>query len=187
MKNEAENENNDIVQEAEEIVSESCEDQNVEAKEVDQGEDGTSSGSSEHADLMDSLKRERADFRNYKNRAEQEMAKARTCGIQHVVKQLLPVLDEIGRAKDAGDLDDGSPFTSIATKLETVVSKLEVTKFGVKGEVFDPKLHEALTNRSAQDEENSLDGAVIIDQVVEPGYKYEDKIIRVAKVITVSA
>jgi molecular chaperone GrpE len=175
----------EIIQEAEKIVAESTE------QEMNQAENDASPGSPEpHADaenLLESLKRERADFMNYKARTQREIETARDFGVKFVARQLLPVLDEIGRAKDAGDLDENSPFGNIAAKLEDVVNKLNVSKFGAKGDIFDPSLYEALTNRDALEGENLQEGEIIVDQVVEPGYKYGDEILRVAKVITVSA
>ncbi|MDR1447888.1 MAG: nucleotide exchange factor GrpE [Candidatus Ancillula sp.] len=186
------NEIPDILQEAEKIVAASSENSELHSeKDGNQGEeDNTSSGSPEPEgatqDLMNSLMRERADFVNYKARMVKEIATAQTSGIKNAVRQLLPILDEVGRAKDAGDLDDGSPFYSIATKLEDVLTKLKVTKYGAKGDVFDPKLHEALMNHKPQEGEDLHSGEVLIDQVLESGYKYDGEVMRVAKVATIS-
>jgi molecular chaperone GrpE len=97
------------------------------------------------------------------------------------------MLDEIERAKDAGDLEEGSPFRSITNKFEDVLTKLGITKFGAKGDIFDPNLHDALMNRDAIDGEDLKPGEVIVDNILEPGYKLNDEIFRTAKVATVSA
>lgn len=60
-----------------------------------------------------------------------------------VVSQLLPVLDDLDRARSHGDLDSG-PLKSVADKLVAVLGGFGLTAFGAEGEEFDPSLHEAV-------------------------------------------
>ncbi|MEB0014832.1 nucleotide exchange factor GrpE, partial [Glaciimonas sp. Cout2] len=61
-----------------------------------------------------------------------------------VVKGLIPVLDDLGRAEKHGDLVADTAFSTIAAKLRTSVERLGVKPFGTVGEPFDPTVHEAI-------------------------------------------
>jgi molecular chaperone GrpE len=92
-----------------------------------------------------------------------------------VLSELLPVLDDIGRAREHGELTGG--FKSVAESLEASAAKLGLTTYGEAGDPFDPTLHEALMHSySAEVTEPT---AV---QILQPGYKVGDRIVRPARV-----
>ena len=92
-----------------------------------------------------------------------------------VLSAMLPVLDDIDRARDHGDLT--GPFASVAEQLSTVVTKLGLSAFGAKGDAFDPKLHEAVAHlKSAEVTESTC-----ID-VMRRGYLLGERLLRPAMV-----
>ncbi|PZR52151.1 nucleotide exchange factor GrpE [Xylanimonas oleitrophica] len=129
----------------------------------------------EAAEHLDALQRERASFTNYRNRALRDQEAARTRGVQDVLTSLLPVLDDIERAKQHGDLS--GPMAAIAEKLDASLARFGVERFGVVGEEFDPTVHEALMHRA--DAEAT---AATVELVVEPGYRIGEKVVRAARV-----
>jgi molecular chaperone GrpE len=92
-----------------------------------------------------------------------------------VLVALLPVLDDIGRAREHGELSGG--FKSVAESLEATVTKLGLVSFGTEGEPFDPNVHEALTHSYS---------ATVTEptcvQILQPGYKVGERIVRPARV-----
>jgi len=126
------------------------------------------------AELTADLQRVQADFANYRKRAlrDQEVAERRSKAV--VVNQLLPVLDDLDRARSHGDLDSG-PLKSVADKLVGVLAGLGLTPFGVVGEAFDPSLHEAVQHEG--------DGSnPVLGTVMRQGYKLGDLVLRPAMV-----
>ncbi|MGW2095374.1 nucleotide exchange factor GrpE [Promicromonospora sukumoe] len=127
------------------------------------------------AEHLDALQRERASFTNYRNRALRDQDAARDRGVQDVLAALLPVLDDVERAKQHGELS--GPMAAIAEKLDQSLQKFGVERFGKVGEEFDPNLHEALMHSTDADAT-----AATVNLVVEPGYKIGDKVVRAARV-----
>ncbi|MFC8600166.1 nucleotide exchange factor GrpE [Isoptericola sp. NPDC057191] len=129
----------------------------------------------EAAQHMDALQRERASFTNYRNRSLRDQEAARTQGTQDVLAALLPVLDDIERAKQHAELS--GPMAAIAEKLDASLAKFGVERFGQVGEEFDPTVHEALMHNVDADAT-----ATTVSLVVEPGYRIGDKVVRAARV-----
>lgn len=129
----------------------------------------------EAAEHLDALQRERASFTNYRNRALRDQEAARERGVQDVLVALLPVLDDIERAKQHGELS--GPMAAIAEKIDQSLQKFGVERFGTVGEEFDPTVHEALMHSTEADAT-----ATTVNLVVEPGYKIGDKVVRAARV-----
>lgn len=126
------------------------------------------------AELTADLQRVQADFANYRKRAlrDQEMATARAKAV--VLSQLLPVLDDLDRARSHGDLDTG-PLKSVADKLAGALSGLGLAEFGAEGEPFDPAVHEAVQHEG--------DGSnPVIGNVLRKGYKLGEQVLRHAMV-----
>ena len=134
-----------------------------------------SSGHAEKvAELTSDLQRVQADFANYRKRAlrDQDLASERAKAV--VVSQLLPVVDDLERARSHGDLD-GGPLKSVADKLVGVLANLGLTSFGTVGEEFDPSLHEAVQHEG--------DGShPVIGHVMRQGYKLGEFVLRPAMV-----
>jgi molecular chaperone GrpE len=121
------------------------------------------------------LQRLQAEYANYRKRVERDRIAVREQALANVLSELLPVLDDIGRAREHGELTGG--FKSVAESLEGAVTKLGLTPFGEAGDPFDPTLHDALMHSySAEVTEPT---AV---QILQPGYKVGDRIIRPARV-----
>ncbi len=129
----------------------------------------------EAAEHLDALQRERASFTNYRNRALRDQEAARTRGVEDVLTALLPVLDDIERAKAHAELV--GPMAAIAEKLDASLAKFGIERFGKVGEVFDPTLHDALMHR-----ETDTATEVTIELVIEPGYRIGDRVVRAARV-----
>lgn len=130
------------------------------------------------AERLDDLQRERASFTNYRNRALRDQEAARTRGIEDVLATLLPVLDDIDRARQAGELE--GPFAAISDKLDGALGKFEIVRFGAVGEEFDPTVHDALMH-----EDSAEATTTTVKFVIEPGYRIGEKIVRAARVAVV--
>ena len=128
--------------------------------------------------LLD-LQRLQAEYVNYKRRVDRDRAMVQERAVQDVLETLLPVLDDIHAAREHGDLD-GGPFAAIADKLEGVLSKFGVSRYGEPGEAFDPVHHEALMHVQAELAEGTTTTTVV--QVLQPGYRIGERVIRAARV-----
>ena len=122
------------------------------------------------------LQRLQAEYVNYRKRVERDRAHARTAGEASVLRSLLTVLDDIGRAEQHGELEGG--FKAVADALQQAVKAHQLESFGAPGEAFDPKLHEALFHAG----ESSDVEVTTIDSVVRAGYRVRDDVIRHAQV-----
>ncbi|MEY4553614.1 MAG: hypothetical protein RL197_41 [Actinomycetota bacterium] len=131
---------------------------------------------SKEAELLNDLQRLQAEFVNYKARVERDRDQARNLAIAEAFRALLPALDDLTRAEAHGDLE-GSPFAAVVTKIRNAGEKFGLVTFGAKGEKFDPELHNALVQTPSADVTET-----IIADVVEPGYKLGDRLLRPAMV-----
>jgi molecular chaperone GrpE len=131
---------------------------------------------SKEAELLNDLQRLQAEFVNYKARVERDRDQARNLAIAEAFRALLPALDDLTRAEAHGDLE-GSPFAAVVTKIRNAGDKFGLKAFGEKGEKFDPELHNALVQTPSPDVTET-----IIADVVEPGYKLGDRLLRPAMV-----
>lgn len=145
--------------------------------------DATSEAETLAAQRLDDLQRLNAEYVNYKRRVDRDRTLTQERAVRDVLEALLPVLDDIQGARDHGDLTDG-PFAAIADKLEASLGKYGLTRFGDKGEAFDPMVHEALMHQAWPEGDPALDGAegTTVVMVLQPGYKTGDTVIRPARV-----
>lgn len=127
------------------------------------------------ASHLSDLQRLNAEYVNFRNRSKREQEAARTRGIEDVLSGMLPVLDDITRARDAGDLD--GPFLAISEKLSDALAKFGIEAFGAVGEEFDPMLHEALMHQESAEATSTT-----ITTLIETGYKIGDRVVRAARV-----
>ena len=132
------------------------------------------SASDELSELKSTLQRVKAEYDNYRKRAlrDQLLAAERTKAA--VVTQLLPVLDDLERARSHGDLESG-PLKSVADKLATALEGLGLSGFGDEGDEFDPALHEAVQHEGEGTHP-------IVGAVMRRGYKVGDQVVRHALV-----
>jgi molecular chaperone GrpE len=121
------------------------------------------------------LQRLQAEYQNYRKRVERDRVTVREIAVAALLENLLPVLDDIGRAREHDELTGG--FKSVGESLESVASKLGLQQFGKQGEPFDPQLHEALMHSYSSDVTETT-----CVQILQPGYKIGDRIIRPARV-----
>src|SRR5439155_14724139 len=90
------------------------------------------------------LQRVQAEYTNYRRRVERDRQAVAEQALASVLVGLLPVLDDIDRAREHEEVDGG--FKLVADGLETTLTKLGLERFGTVGEPFDPNVHEALTH-----------------------------------------
>ncbi|MEV5143474.1 nucleotide exchange factor GrpE [Streptomyces sp. NPDC052727] len=121
------------------------------------------------------LQRLQAEYQNYRRRVERDRAAVKEIAIANLLTELLPVLDDIGRAREHGELVGG--FKSVAESLETVAAKMGLQQFGKEGEPFDPTIHEALMHSYAPDVTETTCVAIL-----QPGYRIGERTIRPARV-----
>ncbi|MFV0134694.1 nucleotide exchange factor GrpE [Streptomyces sp. HMX87] len=121
------------------------------------------------------LQRLQAEYQNYRRRVERDRAAVKEVAVANLLTELLPVLDDIGRAREHGELVGG--FKSVAESLETVAAKMGLQQFGKEGEPFDPTIHEALMHSYAPDVTETTCVAIL-----QPGYRIGERTIRPARV-----
>ena len=139
--------------------------------------------SEESTDWQDKYLRLYAEFDNFRKRTMRERGELiRNAGMD-VMEKMLPILDDFDRAAQHASDDLAAVLEGqglIHTKFKQVLEAQGLTKMEVnQGDAFDVELHEAITNIPAPTPD--LAGKVV--DVVEPGYKLNDKIMRYAKVV----
>lgn len=131
-------------------------------------------------ELEEQLKRDQAEYVNSRRRIEQSAVVGQQQAVATVLTSLLSVLDDIELARQHGDIAEGSPFASITSKLEEALGAHGLTRFGEKGEEFDPEKHEALMHSSSDEVESTS-----LDVIMQPGYMMGERVLRPARVGTV--
>ena len=127
----------------------------------------------------DLLLRTAAEFDNFKKRTEREKTTVAEFAKAGLIKQLLPILDNIDRAAatDKANPDYIKGIEMIVKQFEGIASNLGIVEIASEGDVFNPELHEAVMHI----EDESL-GENVIAQVLQKGYKIGDTVIRAAMV-----
>lgn len=132
------------------------------------------------AELTDDLRRVHAEYANYRKRVERDREAARDVTIGSVLSDLLPILDDVERAREHGELEGA--FKSVGEALEGACAKLGLELYGEAGEPFDPAIHEALTSETRE----GLDGPVVAS-VYQRGYRHAGRVLRPARVAVADA
>lgn len=137
----------------------------------------------EVARLRDQLLRTAADFDNYRKRSRREQDEAQKRGQTQVVKDLLPVFDNLERA--AQHADSATEVKAVADGLRIVLKQFTDTleKMGIKrvqavGLPFDPTVHEAIQQLESADH-----AAGVVLHEVQAGYSFGDQLVRAAMVV----
>ena len=130
------------------------------------------------AALTDDLKRLQAEYLNYKRRVDRDRELVLQNAKFTILSSLLPVLDDLDRAREHGELEGG--FKAVADSLERIVASQGLIKFGAPGDEFDPRLHEALMHGHSPDVTTTT-----CQHIVNAGYKIGDRVVRPAKVTVV--
>ena len=139
------------------------------------GDDVADELSRQIAERTADLQRLQAEYANYRRRVERDREVIRETAVANVLTNLLPVLDDIGRAREHGELEGG--FKSVGEALEATVEKLGLERFGTAGDPFDPTVHEALTHAHSADVAEPT-----CVEVFQPGYRLGDRVVRPARV-----
>lgn len=133
------------------------------------------------SELTEALQRERADSMNLRRRTDEEKKRLGEFYKAMVVQQLLPALDNLERAlthtpKDLKDHGYVKGVKSVIKQFEQSFTQLGVKRIKTVGEVFDPRLHEAVYMEEG-------DGSVeVVCEELQPGYTLGDEVIRHAMV-----
>jgi molecular chaperone GrpE len=130
------------------------------------------------AALTADLQRLQAEYVNYKRRVDRDRELVKQNATFTVLSAMLPVLDDIDRAREHGELEGG--FKAVADSLEGVVAGLGLDKFGEPGDEFDPNLHEALMHGHSPDVSTTT-----CQNIVQAGYRIGDRVVRPARVTVV--
>ena len=141
----------------------------------------------EAQELLELLHRERADFAYFRKRATQERIVADERAKAQLIVLLLPLLDDVQRAANQvpPDLVQHPWARGVALctlNLLDFLAKAGVEPIGIEGEAFDPRLHEAVQF----EERSDVDDPLVVD-VVQPGYRMGDRILRPATVVVAGA
>jgi molecular chaperone GrpE len=121
------------------------------------------------------LQRLQAEYLNYKRRVDRDRDLNRELAVSNVLTELLPVVDDIGRAREHEELQGG--FKAVAEALETILGKLGLVRYGEVGDAFDPRVHEALMHAYSDD----VDGPTCT-AILQPGYRHGERVLRAARV-----
>jgi|SRR4051794_9384653 molecular chaperone GrpE len=152
----------------------------VTEQQAEEGGDELAALQAERDQLLDRLQRLAAEFDNFRKRNARENATLAERANERLVKELIPILDDLGRALEAAaeheeaKLEDGVRL--VHRSLGDVLTKEGLAEIETGGK-FDPHVHEALLSQPSDAEE----GSVI--EVVQKGYKLGDKVIRPARVV----
>jgi molecular chaperone GrpE len=121
------------------------------------------------------LQRVTAEYANYRKRVERDRLAVVEQATGAVLTTLLPILDDIDRARQHGDLTGA--FASVAEQLQNNLTKLGLTTFGEPGDVFDPTWHEAVASTPSDDVTEPT-----CAEVLRRGYALGDRLLRAAMV-----
>jgi len=140
----------------------------------------------ERDEYLDLAKRTKADFENFRKRMSGELQAAQMRGKSEVVREVVPILDDLGRAIEAAGLDpEGDSEDSLAHGVLLVFRGLRdgLARVGVeavdpKGEKFDPMVHEALSTVKVEGAESG-----VVVEVMQKGYRLGEQLVRPARVV----
>jgi molecular chaperone GrpE len=134
------------------------------------------------AELTADLQRVSAEYANYRKRVDRDRVAVVEMATAGLLSELLPLLDDVERARQHGDLDGA--FKSVGEGIEAVAAKLGLERYGEVGEPFDPAVHEALM----QADPNPESDVATCAQVLQPGYRLvSGRVLRPARVSVAEA
>ncbi|GAA4566347.1 hypothetical protein GCM10023176_16290 [Micromonospora coerulea] len=121
------------------------------------------------------LQRVSAEYANYRKRVDRDRSLVQEQATGSVLAALLPILDDLDRAREHGDLV--GPFGTVAEQLTTALGKFGLTAFGEQGDPFDPTRHEAVAHQTSADVTEPT-----CVQVMRRGYQLGERLLRPALV-----
>jgi molecular chaperone GrpE len=143
-------------------------------------EDPLAAAEAKAQEHLDDLKRLAAEFENYKKRTAREQASLSARATERLVKELLPIVDDLERALEAAEeheeakLEEGVRL--VHRQLASVLEREGLAEIETDGK-FDPHVHEALLSQPSEADE----GSVI--EVLQKGYRLGDRVVRPARVV----
>jgi molecular chaperone GrpE len=162
-----------------------------EADVVEQDLDELVSARRERDEYLELAQRTKADFENYRRRAARDASEAERRGRAGLVRELVPVLDNLERALLAAGVDpegaeatgsDGEALAQgvllVYRDLRATVERAGVETYDPAGQRFDPEWHEALSMRPA----DGADPGTVVE-TVQKGYRLDDLVLRPARVV----
>ncbi|CAN5600739.1 hypothetical protein BH09MYX1_BH09MYX1_67880 [soil metagenome] len=137
----------------------------------------------ESAKLKDAYMRTAADFDNYRKRSRREVEDSRKAGREELLKELLPVFDNLERAIQSSvrateikAVADG--IAMVGKQFDATLGRLQIARIATVGNMFDPSLHEAIQ----QVETNEHPPGTVVAEV-QPGYTSGERLVRAAMVV----
>jgi molecular chaperone GrpE len=160
------------------------EQERIDEKEEAEEEDPLARSQRERDEYLDLARRTQADFENYRKRAAKEVAAAGERSKSGLVRELLPVVDNLERALASAEESEqhlAEGVRLVHSELIAVLERNGVQQFDPSGDRFDPSEHEALSMR----EQDGSESGLVLD-VVEKGYRANGTILRPARVVVSS-
>jgi molecular chaperone GrpE len=157
------------------------EQEQLEQKEAVEAEEPLARAQRERDEYLDLARRAQADFENYRKRTAREAAAAGERAKSGLVRELLPVVDNLERALASaaeGERHLAEGVQLVHSELLAVLERNGVEQFDPRGDRFDPAEHEALSMR----EQDGAESGLVLD-VVEKGYRANGTILRPARVV----
>jgi molecular chaperone GrpE len=138
-------------------------------------------------EYLNLLQRTQADFINYRRRSTQEMSEGKTTAQMAMLGELLPVLDDLGRALASTPPElVNHPWVQgialVSKRLTSTLEQMGIRRIGLPGEQFDPRVHEAVTVEPRAD---TPEGTIM--HVLRQGYTLGERVIRPAQVVVAGA
>jgi molecular chaperone GrpE len=155
-------------------------DSNSAADAVEDELDELAKAVAERDEFKDLALRAKADFENYRKRADKRVAETRGVAVAGVLRELLPVVDNLDRAIEASGGGEAliEGVRLVHADLHSILDRIGLTAIDPTGEAFDPALHEAISQAPV---EGVAQGTII--EVVQKGFMLGDSVVRPARVV----
>ena len=128
------------------------------------------------AALTEDLQRLQAEYSNYKKRVDRDRLLAGEIATAATLVEFLPILDDLDRASEHGELTGG--FKAVADQVLNATKKLGLEKFGETSTTFDPNIHEALMHETSKEVKETT-----VTKILQFGYRYKERVLRPARVV----
>ncbi len=154
------------------------------AEEVEQDLDELLARAGKADEYLALAQRTQADFENFRKRMTRDVAAAEARGVGKLAKELLPALDNLGRALDAAEAEGeadghlGAGVKLVHDELLAVLKRVGIEPFSPRGERFDPNEHEAMAQQPVEGAET---GTVV--EVYQQGFRHGESVLRPARVV----
>jgi molecular chaperone GrpE len=146
-------------------------------------EEAVSDPAADAAKYLDLAQRTQAELENYRKRAARDIAQSAQRATTKLVRELLPVVDNLERALATANPEEDHLAEGVRLVHVELMNTLErngIKAYDPAGEQFDPNVHEAISMREGEN------GSGLVLDVVEKGYKLGDAVIRPARVVVSS-